>query len=126
MDDQSLTLIVSFSDLNAISVDLSEPDMLEVKFLKPGLFIDTETLNPLDKSSYSSEVELKPQLSLADFEEIKAMAETAAAVGMFATAIEIILCFVLGKALEAMWTLIYAMQFLVYIGMWQIAYPKKL
>ena len=54
------------------------------------------------------------------------MAETAAAVGMFATVFELAMCFVLGKALESMWSLIYAMQFLVYIGMWQIAYPKRL
>ena len=54
------------------------------------------------------------------------MAATAAAIGLFATILELALCFVLGKALEAMWTLIYAMQFLVYIGMWQIAYPKRL
>ena len=54
------------------------------------------------------------------------MAQTAATVGLFATVFEIALCFVLGKALEAMWTLIYAMQFLVYIGMWNINYPRKL
>ena len=54
------------------------------------------------------------------------MAQTAATVGLFATVFEIALCFILGKALEAMWTLIYAMQFLVYIGMWNINYPKKL
>ena len=54
------------------------------------------------------------------------MAKTAATVGLFATIFEIVLCFVLGKALESMWTLIYALQFLVYIGMWQIAYPKRL
>ena len=45
---------------------------------------------------------------------------------MFATVFEIVMCFVLGKALEAMWALIYAMQFLVYVGMWQINYPKRL
>ena len=54
------------------------------------------------------------------------MAATAATVGIFATVIELIMCFVLGKALEAMWALIYVMQFLVYIGMWQINYPKRL
>ena len=46
------------------------------------------------------------------------MAATAATVGILSTAFELGLCFVLGKALEAMWTVVYAMQFLVYIGMW--------
>ena len=45
---------------------------------------------------------------------------------MFATVFELTMCFILGKALEAMWTLIYAMQFLVYIGMWNINYPHHL
>ena len=45
---------------------------------------------------------------------------------MFATVFELVMCFILGKALEAMWTLIYAMQFLVYIGMWNIKYPNHL
>ena len=126
MDEDSMTLTVIFSQLDAISAYISEPDMLSVKFLRPGLFVDAETLNPLDKSSYVSEVELKPQVSQSEFEEIEEMAATAAAVGMFATIFELAMCFVLGKALEAMWTLIYAMQFLVYIGMWQIAYPRRM
>ena len=54
------------------------------------------------------------------------MAATAAAVGLASSVVEIALCFVLGKALEAMWTLIYAMQFLVFIGMWQIAFTNRL
>ena len=54
------------------------------------------------------------------------MAATATRVGLFATAFEITLCFVLGKALDAMWTVVYAMQFLVYIGMWQINYTNRL
>lgn len=54
------------------------------------------------------------------------MADTAEKIGMFASAFEIIMCFFLGKALESMWTLIYAMQFMVYIGMWQINYPAQL
>ena len=54
------------------------------------------------------------------------MASTATKVGLTATVIEIALCFVLGKALDAMWTVVYAMQFLVFIGMWQINYTNRL
>lgn len=37
------------------------------------------------------------------------MAAAAATVGIFATVLELALCFVLGKALEAMWTVVYSM-----------------
>ena len=104
-----MSLTISFNDPGAISSDIAEPDLLMVKFLLPGLFIDAQTLNPLDKSSHKLEVELKQQLSLSEFADLKDMAETAATVGMFATVFELAMCFALGKALEAMWTLIYAM-----------------
>ena len=59
-----------------------------------------------------------PQLSKEEYQDIKDMAAAAVTVSLFASAFEITLCFVLGKALESMWTVVYAMQFLVYLGMW--------
>ena len=124
--DQSLKMSVTFKDHEAISSDITEPDILEFRLLQPGLFIDEETLEPIDISSSMSEVALKPQLSQAEYEEISDMAETAVAVGLVSTVVELSICFVLGKALEAMWTMVYAMQFLVFIGMWQIGYTNRL
>jgi len=40
MDEQSMSLTISFNDPGAISSDIAEPDLLMVKFLLPGLFID--------------------------------------------------------------------------------------
>ena len=58
-----MDIAIIFNDIEAISENISEPDILSVKFLLPGLFIDTELLEPLDKASHRSEVEIKPQLS---------------------------------------------------------------
>ena len=57
-------------------------------------------------------------MSKTEHDELEVMAATAVTVGLFASALEIGICFVLGKALESMWTIVYAMQFLVFIGMW--------
>ena len=48
ISDKKLSLTVTFNDLSAITKDISEPDLLEIKFLRPGLFIDAETRLPLD------------------------------------------------------------------------------
>ena len=42
--DQSLKMSVIFKDHEAISSDITEPDILEFRLLQPGLFIDEETL----------------------------------------------------------------------------------
>ena len=47
VSDKKLSLTVKFNDINAITNDISEPDLLEVKFLRPGLFLDAETKLPL-------------------------------------------------------------------------------
>ena len=69
--DTSLTIQMTFNDFDSISSDIKEPDYLDIKFLKPEQFLDAETYKPLDKSSHSAEVQLKPQISLADEAEIQ-------------------------------------------------------
>lgn len=59
ISEKKLSLTVLFNDLTAISKDVTEPDMLSVKFLKPNLFIDEETGLTLDRSSWNQNVELK-------------------------------------------------------------------
>ena len=51
---------IQFIDTEAISSDITEPDILEIKLLKPGLFVDAETLEPIDTLSQKTEVLLKP------------------------------------------------------------------
>ena len=54
------------------------------------------------------------------------LAGKVAVAGVTYSIIEIILCFTLGKALNKMWILICAIQFIVYIGTWAITYPEEL
>ena len=52
---------VEFSDTDAITTDISDPDVLRIELLKPGLFVDAETLEPMGvQSQVTAEVELKP------------------------------------------------------------------
>ena len=51
---------VEFSDTESITTDISDPDVLRIELLKPGLFVDAETLEPIDSTSRKFEVELKP------------------------------------------------------------------
>ena len=51
------------------------------------------------------------------------MGKVVAGVGGAIAIWQIIMLFSLGKALKSMWILIDALQFLVYISMWTIAYP---
>ena len=48
LTESLMEIHVSFNDHSAISENISEPDLLEVEFLLPGLFLDAETLLPLD------------------------------------------------------------------------------
>ena len=59
-DEYSLKMRVEFSDTDAITTDISDPDVLRIELLKPGLFVDAETLEPIDSTSRKVEVELKP------------------------------------------------------------------
>ena len=47
-------------------------------------------------------------------------AETAAKVGVAISFWQVILFFSLGKALKSMWSLLNAMQFIIYISLWNI------
>ena len=61
-----------------------------------------------------------------EFVELVKMAETAANIGIGLSIWQIIICLVLSKVINSMWILINAVQFLVYIGMWQINYPTRI
>ena len=56
---------------------------------------------------------------LLDFVEQAAKAGTAISI------VEIIICLVTGKALNSMWILINALQFIVFISMWLINMPDR-
>ena len=53
--NESLTFKVQFSDLNAISQDLLDPDILDIEFLAPQIIIDAITYEALsaDEAKFS-------------------------------------------------------------------------
>ena len=61
-----------------------------------------------------------------DYETLLAMASNAAVIGVGLSIWQIIMCFVLGKAISSMWILINTVQFIVYMSLWQINYERVL
>ena len=59
-------------------------------------------------------------------EALEEVAGKVAVAGVTYSILEIVFCFTLGKALNKMWILICAIQFIVYIGTWAITYPEEL
>ena len=57
---------------------------------------------------------------------LEKLADNAAIAGATYSIIEIIACLTLGKALNRMWILVCATQFIVYMGVWLIQYPEAL
>ena len=57
-------------------------------------------------------------MSKEDREKLVDLAKNVAIAGMTYSILEIIFCFVLGKALNKMWILVCATQFVVYMGTW--------
>jgi len=49
---------IEFSDRKAISEQISEPDILIVKFSDPGVIIDKETGKPLGDVSFEKRIEI--------------------------------------------------------------------
>ena len=84
----------------------------------PELIVDAETLEHLSFEGVKHEVALDPQYSEQEYEDLLQMAAKAAAVGVAVSIWEILMCFVLQKALNSLWILINALQFIVFLGMW--------
>jgi len=107
-----------FSDTEAITPQIREPDILDVLIVKPEVFIDAESLWPLEEGESFISVEIQPQMTLSAYEEMMEMAKTAGTIGMGLSIWQIIMCFALGKAINQMWILILTVQFIVYISLW--------
>ena len=65
-------------------------------------------------------------MTLEEYEQLIEMGETAAKAGMAVTVWEFMLLFSVGKALKSIWVLVNCVQFIVYMGMWQIKTTDKL
>ena len=97
--NRTLEMKISFDDPFAISSNILEPDSLKITIILPQVIIDAETYLELDQSELNREVVLVPQYTEDYFMEWVDIAEKAATIGAVASIIEIIICFVTGKAL---------------------------
>lgn len=53
-----MTLKIDFTNTKAISTNIGEPDILVVNFTDPGLFIDAETGDPMEKVSFEKRIKI--------------------------------------------------------------------
>ena len=70
VQDFSLTLQVVFRTYSDITTVLYDPDILLITFIAPELFIDAEALEHMNSIEAKYEIELGPQYSKEDLEEL--------------------------------------------------------
>ena len=49
---------INFADTQAISQEITEPDVLVVEFSDPGVFVDKETGKPLGDASFTRKIKM--------------------------------------------------------------------
>jgi len=59
-DESWVALQITFSDTNAITQFISDPDTLVIRIVDPSVFVDQETNKPLDEGSLSLTIQLQP------------------------------------------------------------------
>ena len=122
--DRTLEIDVLFSDPSAITQNILEPDLLELKIALPQVIVDAETYEQLQETNSFVETTMQPQFSKEEFKKWAQVADQAAQAGTAMSVFEIIICLVTGKALNSMWILINALQFIVFISIWLINMPN--
>ena len=124
VDDMTLQFAIGFCNPRDISNEITEPDILQITFKLPELIVDAESYESLKAEEIVYEVELQPQMSESEFQQLIEAAQTAAKVGVTVSFWQIVLFFSLGKALKSMWSLLNAAQFLIYMSLWQVKVDK--
>lgn len=81
-DDTELNINLVFTKIDDITLQIREPDVLDVKILMPEIFIDAENLEPLSEPESFISLEIQPQMTRAEYEEMLSVASTASAIGM--------------------------------------------
>ena len=126
LTEQSLTIKVLFEELKDITPSIVEPDELKIKFTIPELIVAAATFETLTESDVPFVIQIQPQMSSEELENFLTAQAAAAVVGGAVAIWQLILFCFFGKTINAMWTLINALQFFVYITMWQIQFPTSL
>ena len=125
--DQTMTVKVNFEEHNDITRNIQEPDELKVKFKIPELIVASSGFyETLEETNVPLVVPISPQMTTGELESILTAQAAAAVVGSAIAFWQLILFVFFGKTLNAMWTLINALQFFVYIATWQIDFPLSM
>ena len=69
-DDTEFNLKLVFKDTNAITPLIREPDVLDVRIVKPEIFIDAESLASLEEVESYVSLELKPQMNESAYKDM--------------------------------------------------------
>ena len=88
-----------------ISENLVDPDQLIIRFKLPKIFIDEVDFQRLDETLEVS-IPLPQQVSLAEFEAIKASGQSAATSAQAFSLLSFLVCLVLGYGLKYLWNII--------------------
>lgn len=68
--EKSFSLQIDFKEKKAISSEVTEPDVLVIKFTDPSIFVDAETGEPLLGVDIERRIKMSAQYSEAEFEII--------------------------------------------------------
>ena len=111
-----MSIAIRFCQPQDITVDITVPNVLEVVFKMPALIIDASTFEELDSTQITQEIELAPQISPEEQTRLGELATTVAKIGMTISFWQVVLFLSIGKALKAMWSLLFAIQFVIYVS----------
>ena len=76
-DSQSLTIEIEFCKPSDITLEIGQPDVLEIVFTLPALFIDAQNFKRLGDLELTHEVQLVPQMTKEAYEVLVEKAQTA-------------------------------------------------
>ena len=126
LTEMEMSIAIRFCQPQDITVDITVPNVLEVVFKMPALIIDASTFEELDSTQITQEIELAPQISPEEQTRLGELATAVAKIGMTISFWQVVLFLSIGKALKAMWSLLFAIQFVIYVSQWQIKFYNDL
>ena len=115
VDNQTLTLNITFAKPSDMSTDINDLDYLIIKFLMREQIVDAENYKYIAHSKLQNHVEIAPQYTQAEIEALISFKEKMKKVGASISAFLFILYIALNKSASAMNKLMLQMQFFVYI-----------
>ena len=106
VDEYSITFNVRFAKPSDLTTDINAPDYLKIEFLMPELIVDAENFKYLAESKRIIEVEIVPQYTENEMEQLEAEENVMMAVGGSITLIGLIGNIGINKSIGAIFKLI--------------------